>query len=91
VKDGRTEEAVSDYQKALQFPATLGVGAPTTLSQAHIYYHLGIAYEQLGHFRDALTAWRCAASEHHAHSTELFEFVQKSLDKLSRYSELGFE
>ena len=60
LKEGRIEQAVSDYQKALQFPANLGVGAPTTLSQAHIYYHLGLSYEQLGRFREAIRAWQSA-------------------------------
>jgi tetratricopeptide (TPR) repeat protein len=91
LQEDRLEQAAADYQKALQFPTNLGVGAPTTRSQAHIYYHLGLSYEKLGRFRDALAAWQCAASEHHSHGSELFTFVQKSLDKLSRYSELGLE
>ena len=90
LKEGRIEQAVSDYQKALQFPANLGVGAPTTLSQAHIYYHLGLSYEQLGRFREAIRAWQSAACEHHAWHRSL-RICTKILDKLSRYSELGFE
>jgi len=31
-----------------------GVGKPTTLNQAHVYYHLGLACEKLGRFRQAL-------------------------------------
>ncbi len=69
----------------------MGVGAPTTRAQAHIYYHLGLAYEKLGKYRLAIRAWREAASEHHPHGKELYSYVQMALDKLSRYSELGLE
>jgi len=91
ISAGRMEDAIANYLKALEFPANLGVGAPTTLSQAHIYYHLGLAYESIGRFSEALSAWRHAASEHHLHSSDLYPYVQMSLDKISRYSELGFE
>jgi tetratricopeptide (TPR) repeat protein len=88
---GKIEEAIADYRKALEFPANLGVGQPTTLAQAHIYYHLGLAYEQLGRFQEALQAWLNAAGEHHPHGDLMYEDVQMALDKLSRYSELGLE
>jgi tetratricopeptide (TPR) repeat protein len=88
---GRTQEAIHDYLQALEYPASHGVGAPTTRAQARIYYELGLAYERLGQYNNALEAWREAASEHHAHGQELFKYVQMALDKLSRYSELGLE
>jgi tetratricopeptide (TPR) repeat protein len=91
IRAGQVEEAITDYQAALEFPENLGVGKPTTLNQAQVYYNLGLAHEKLGHFREALAAWHCAASEHHPHGTELYEYVHKALDKLSRYSELGME
>jgi tetratricopeptide (TPR) repeat protein len=88
---GHVEEAIADYQHALEFPRNLGVGRPTTLSQARIYYLMGLAYERLGRFNEGLMAWRNAATEHHPHSSELYEYVQMALDKLSCYSELGFK
>ena len=88
---GRIEEAILDYYKMLVYPENLGVGAPTTRAQAHICYHLGLAYEKLGKYPKAIQAWREAASEHHHHGKERFTYVQKALDKLSRYSELGLE
>jgi tetratricopeptide (TPR) repeat protein len=88
---GRLEDAVRDYHKMLEYPENLGVGAPTTRAQAHIYYRLGLAYEKLGKYRQAIKAWREAASEHHPRGTELFTYIQMALDKLSRYSELGLE
>ena len=88
---GRIEEAIRDYYKMLEYPENHGVGAPTTRAQAHIYYHLGLAYEKLGKYSKAIKAWREAASEHHPHGKELFAYVQMALDKLSRYSELGLE
>jgi tetratricopeptide (TPR) repeat protein len=91
LQSGDVDDAISDYQKALEFPENLGVGMPTTLAQAHIYYRLGLAYEQLGRFGDALDAWRSAALEHHPRGSALYGDVQQALDKLSRYSELGLE
>jgi tetratricopeptide (TPR) repeat protein len=91
LKVGRIEEAIQDYLKMLDYPGNLGVSAPTTRVQAHIYYQLGIAYEKLGKYRLAIRAWREAASEYHAHGKELHPYIQMALDKLSRYSELGLE
>jgi tetratricopeptide (TPR) repeat protein len=61
------------------------------LANAEILYLMGSAYEQLGKYRQAIKAWQEAASEHHTFGDELFPYVQKSLDKLGRYSELGFD
>jgi tetratricopeptide (TPR) repeat protein len=91
IRSEEIERAIDDYKKALEYPKNLGVGAPTTMCQAYTYYHLGLAYEKLGYFQDALAAWHRAACEHHPHGSDLFNYVQMALDKLSRYSELGFE
>ncbi len=88
---GRIDEAIQDYNSMLEYPANQGVGAPTTRSQAHIYYRLGLAHEKLGRYPQAIIAWRAAAGEHHPHGTERFMYVQMALDKLSRYSELGMD
>jgi tetratricopeptide (TPR) repeat protein len=91
LKADLVEEAIQDYLKMLEYPENLGVGAPTTRVQAHIYYQLGLAYEKLGKYCLAIQAWREAASEYHAHGKELYPYIQLALDKLSRYSELGLE
>ncbi len=88
---GRIEEAIHDYLRMLEYPANLGVGAPTARTQAQIYYQLGLAYERVGQYQNALEAWCEAASEHHNKGDGLFKYVQMALDKLSRYSELGLE
>ncbi len=87
----RIDDAIHDYLRMLEYPANLGVGAPTTRAQAQIYYQLGLACERMGRYQDALAAWREAASEYHDKGDALFKFVQLALDKLSRYSELGLE
>jgi tetratricopeptide (TPR) repeat protein len=87
---GHIEDAIAEYRKALEFPESLGVGRPTTMCNTEILYRLGCACEKLGKFNEAIAAWQEAASEHHPFGEELFVFVQMSLDKLSRYSELGF-
>ncbi|HTO99864.1 MAG TPA: tetratricopeptide repeat protein, partial [Anaerolineales bacterium] len=91
LESGEIEAAIQDYQRMLEYPASLGVGAPTTRTQARIFYELGLAYESIGRYWDALKAWREAAGEHHPHGHELFPYIQMALDKLSRYSELGLE
>jgi len=88
---GRLEAAAQDYCSALDFPANHGVGKPTTSNDAEILYRLGCAYEKLGRYSDAIGAWRSAGSEHHAYGEELYAYVLRSLDKLGRYSDLGFE
>jgi tetratricopeptide (TPR) repeat protein len=85
------EDAIRDYLQMLEYPENLGVGTPTTRTQAQIYYLLGSAYEKLGQYSRAIHAWYEAASEHHGRGTELFKFVQLALDKLSSYSQLGLE
>jgi tetratricopeptide (TPR) repeat protein len=91
LEQGKTEDAISCYQEALKYPENIGVGRPVTSTQAEIYFRLGCAYETLGLYKKALGAWHEAAGEHHCHNTVLYEYVQKALDKLSRYSELGIE
>jgi tetratricopeptide (TPR) repeat protein len=87
---GRIEQAILDYQKALVFPKNLGVGRPTTSAQAEVYYRLGCACERAGRFQGAIDAWKAAAGEHHPYGSKLYPFIQAALDKLSRYSDLGF-
>jgi len=88
---GRLEAAAQDYRTALDFPANHGVGRPTTSCDAEILYRLGRVYEKLGRYGDAIAAWKTAGSEHHAYGEDLYEFIQLSLDKLGRYSDIGFE
>jgi len=90
IEAGRIEEAIADYRRALEFPENVGVGQPASTANAEILYWLGCACEQLGRFGEAVAAWQEAASEHHPHGSEFFLFVQMSLNKLNRYSELGF-
>ena len=87
---GKVEQAIKDYQRALDFPANQGVGKPVTTEQAEILFRLGCAYESLGNFDEAVRAWKQAASEHHSSTKDLFKYVQMSLDKLGRYAELGY-
>ncbi|MCJ7512858.1 MAG: DUF5107 domain-containing protein [Anaerolineales bacterium] len=87
----RLEEAAQDYRQALDYPKNHGVGRPTTSNDAEILYRLGGVYEKLGRFKEAIGAWRLAGQEHHAFAEALHPFVQLALDKLGRYSELGFE
>jgi tetratricopeptide (TPR) repeat protein len=91
IDSGQFDQAISDYQKALEFPKNHGVGKPVTLTNAEILYYLGCAYEKMGKYPEAIQTWREAAQEHHKFGEDQFQFLQKSLDKLGRYSELGYE
>ncbi len=88
---GKVEDAITDFKMALEFPKNHGVGQPTTMQNAEILYRLGCAHELLGNYAEAVYNWKEAAKEHHPYFDELYEFVQKSLDKLGRYSEIGFK
>ena len=85
------DQAIADYRKALEFPKNHGVGKPVTLTNAEILYYLGCAYEKMGKYPEAIQTWREAAQEHHKFGEDQFQFLQMSLDKLGRYSELGYE
>ena len=87
----RLEDAARDYALALDFPENHGVGRPTTSSSAEVLYRVGCVCEKLGRFGEAIGAWQAAGSEHHPSGDDLYRYVQHSLDKLGRYSELGFE
>ena len=90
-ESGRLDEAIAAYREALDFPSNQGVGRPITMGDAEILYKLGCTYEQLGNYREAISAWQKAGAEHHKFGDDLYRYVQKSLDKIGRYSELGFE
>ena len=90
LESDQVKEAIKDYKMALQFPMNHGIGQPTTMQNAEVLYRLGCAYELAGDFIEAVKAWKEAAKEHHRIDDELHAYVQMSLDKLGRYSELGF-
>ncbi len=90
-QEGNLDQAIAGLQLALEYPENHGVGRPTTLECAGIHYRLGCLYEQIGRYEEALKSWKLASCEHHPVGDPLFEFVQKSLDKIGRYSEIGFE
>lgn len=91
IDNGQLEDAALSYEKMLLYPDNHGVGSPTNMAQAAIYYQLGLVYEKLGRFQDALMVWKESASEFHQMDDDLFKYIQMSLDKMSRYSELGME
>ena len=91
LNSNQVEHAIDSYKKALEFPKNHGVGRPLTLGNAEILFRLGCAYELLGEYQNAISAWQEAAQEHHKLGEDLFPYLQMSLDKLGRYSELGLD
>lgn len=86
---GRLEQAIADYKKALEYPPNVGSGRPASPSDAEILYLPGCACEKADRFDEAIHVWEETAREYHPHGTDLFQFVQQSLDKLNRYREIG--
>lgn len=90
LKSGRAEEAIKDYKKAMEYPSNVGVGKPVVGTNAEILYLLGCTYETIGQIDEAIASWRESAGEIHIQGSDLYPFIQKSLDKLNVYSELGY-
>ena len=88
---GDVVAAIETYRKALAYPISVGVGRPLKAAGAEAHFRLGCAYELAGRLDEALECWWEGACEHHNPGEALFQFVQMSLDKLGRYSELGLE
>jgi len=56
------ERAVSEFKRALDYPENLGVGRPESAKPARQYLWLGKAYQEAGRYKEALEAFRKAAS-----------------------------
>jgi tetratricopeptide (TPR) repeat protein len=82
----RAEEALREFDRALEYPENLATGRLETAREAHIQYRRGLALEALGRKAEAVEAWRKAAAEPgsgNAKQDEARRLAQASLDALS--------
>ncbi|WP_373060138.1 DUF5107 domain-containing protein [Zunongwangia sp. H14] len=80
------ETAVTELEKALEYPENLEVGKPTNDEKnAMIYFFMGEAYEKMGENRQAKDKFqKSVASQNGPGMTELLFFQGKSLEKLEK-------
>lgn len=60
---GRAEEALAEFDRALEYPENLATGRLEGAREAHIHYLRGNALRALGRTGEAREAWRRAAEE----------------------------
>ncbi len=60
---GRAAAALTDFNRALEYPANLATGKLENAREAHINYLRGNALAALGRQQDAIIAWKLAADE----------------------------
>ena len=84
IKSKAYKEAVSNLEKALEYPENLEVGKPThDEKNAMIYYYMGIAYSEMGEEKLAIKAYQKSAdAENGPNMTELTFYQAQSKKKL---------
>ena len=60
----KPEEAAQDFQKAMEYPETLGTGEPADPEVAEQLYWLGVALDKQGKRSEAAAAWTKATAGH---------------------------
>jgi tetratricopeptide (TPR) repeat protein len=63
LKTGRPAEALTEFDRALEYPDNLATGKMENEREAHIHYLRGNALAVLGRKTEALAAWKKAADE----------------------------
>ena len=84
IKSKAYKEAISNLEKALEYPENLEVGKPThDEKNAMIYYYMGIAYSEMGEEKLAIKAYQKSAdAENGPNMTELTFYQAQSKKKL---------
>lgn len=88
--DGKRDEALEWYHKALVFPANYGEGRHYSAQEANIYYYTGLLMAETGDQAGAEKAWEEAAHQPN-HVTEITYFAAKAMEKLGRANEAKAE
>ncbi|MEM3479540.1 MAG: DUF5107 domain-containing protein [Candidatus Bathyarchaeia archaeon] len=89
LESDRYEEALKDFEAALEYPENLEVGRPyrgVRLRDPQVYYYMGTAYEALGKENDAKICYERAISAK-VELSELSYYQGLSLMKLGRREE----
>jgi len=86
-KEGKNEEALEFFKKAMEYPHNLGIGEPYRKLNADALYYAGIVYEKIGKIDEAKECWKKATIEEHEWWSELRYYEALSLQKLGKYIE----
>lgn len=86
-KEGKNEEALKYFKKAMEYPHNLGIGAPYRKLNADALYYMGIVYEKLNKINEAKECWKEAINEEHEWWSELRYYEALSFQKLGKYIE----
>ena len=81
---GRPTEALTEFNRALEYPENLATGKLEHAREAHIHYLRGNALAALGQKDAALQAWRAAADEPASKDKAKEDARQKAREALDR-------
>ncbi|MGA2867320.1 MAG: DUF5107 domain-containing protein [Verrucomicrobiota bacterium] len=84
LKAGHANEALAEFNRALEYPLNLATGKLENARQAHIQYQRGNALAALGRQAEATAAWKLAAAEESSKDPRLEEARQKAKEALER-------
>jgi tetratricopeptide (TPR) repeat protein len=84
LKAGHANEALAEFNRALEYPVNLATGKLENARQAHIQYQRGNALAALGRQAEATAAWKLAAAEGPSKDPRLEEARQKAKEALER-------
>ena len=83
-RDGRCEEAASDFLRATEYPANLGASRFHDSSDAQAFYLLGLSLERLGRAKEAREAWDTAAGDVPVRGSEQGFYVGRARERVGR-------
>ena len=84
LKSGHPDEALAEFNRALEYPANLATGKLENALEAHIHFRRGNALAALGRKQDALAAWKLAADAPESSDTRVTEARQKAKEALEK-------
>lgn len=84
LKAGRAAEALTEFNRALEYPANLATGRLENAREAHINFARGNALAALGRKGEATAAWKLAADEPESKDTNIEDARKKAREALER-------
>ena len=84
LKAGRADQALAEFERALEYPANLATGRLENAREAHIHYARGSALAALGRKPEAAAAWTLAAEEPESSDPKIAEARRKAREALEK-------
>lgn len=82
LKQGRNDQALAEFNRALEYPENLATGKLENAREAHIHLLRGNALAAMGHGQEAVAAWQLAANEPESNNARQTEARQKAKEAL---------